>query len=152
MIARNQRGLSLVEVVLALGLMATVLISVAGMYVLSDRQVKSGRTASEAMAVGRTILEEIQGWSFQQTYRMFGLDGSARSYSLDTRTASYGAHWQQALDATLAGAYAEIDIVSVGPTSPAPILQNTRNIRVVVTVHWEEGLRARSVQLAMARN
>jgi type II secretory pathway pseudopilin PulG len=152
MIARNQKGLSLVEVVLALGLLATVLISVGGMYILSDRQVKSGRSSSEAMAVGRAILEEMQGWGFRQTYLMFGLDGSARTYTLDTRTAAYGDHWQAALDETLVNAWAEIEISSLGPVSPVPLLQDTRNIRVLVTVHWDEGIRSRAVRLAMARN
>lgn len=152
MIARNQKGLSLVEVVLALGLLATVLISVGGMYILSDRQVKSGRCSSEAIAVGRTVLEEVQGWGFRQTYQMFGFDGAARRYTVDTRTAAYGDHWQAALDETLVNAWAEIEISSLANSLPVPTLQATRNMRVVVTVHWEEGLRDREVQLAMVRN
>jgi type II secretory pathway pseudopilin PulG len=149
---RNEKGLSLVEVVLALGLMGTVLISVAGMYVLSERQVNSGRSTTEALSVARTIAEEIKGWSFHQTYLMFGYDGSATSYTVDTRSSSYGDHWQATLvDALGDTAYAEVEIQSLG-SSGTPILNATRNIRVVVTVFWEEGLRPRDVQVALVRN
>jgi Tfp pilus assembly protein PilV len=43
---KNERGLSLIEVILALGLLGGVLISIAGMFILSERQVKSGKTAT----------------------------------------------------------------------------------------------------------
>lgn len=151
---RTENGLSLVEVVLALGLMGMVLISVAGMYVLSQRQVASGRTSTEALAVARTIMEEMNGWSFHQTYQMFGYDGSANSYTVDTRTSSFGDHWQTTLTDTLGpAAYAEIVITSIASSGTWPLNDtlNTKNIQVVVTVHWEEGLRVRQMQAVTVR-
>jgi len=151
---RNQKGLSLVEVVLALGLLATVLISVAGLFVLSDRQLKSGRASTEALSVGRAIMEEMDGWGFHQTYQLFGYDGNATSYSVDSRTNTYASKWQATLNQSLgqSTSHAIIDIQSLGPTGVAvPNLDATHAIRVIVTVHWTEGLRQRQNQLAAVR-
>lgn len=58
----DERGFSLLEVILALGMLAAVLVSTTGLLVMGSYQTKSGRTASEALSVARTILEEMQGW------------------------------------------------------------------------------------------
>jgi type II secretory pathway component PulJ len=48
---RKETGFSLVEVVIALGLLAGVLITISGLFVMGAKQVKSGRASSEALAV-----------------------------------------------------------------------------------------------------
>jgi type II secretory pathway pseudopilin PulG len=148
---RREDGFSLVEVIIALALLAGVLISMIGLFVLGGQQVKSGRTASEALAVAQSILEEMQGWGFHQTHLGYGLDGSATSYTIDTLNNSTASQWQPLLDSKLLNSYATIEIISVGPTNPAPSLATTRSIRLIVTVHWEEGIRARSIQLGAVR-
>jgi type II secretory pathway pseudopilin PulG len=142
---RGERGSSLVEVTLALGLMACVLASIAGLFVMGAGGVRSGRCTSAALAGARTIMEEIQGWNVQQVYQEFGLDGTASSYVVDTRDAGFANKWQPPLDAKLAEAYATIVIASLEPG--APPLENSWQVRVLVTVHWVEGTRSRSVQL-----
>jgi len=150
---RNERGLSLIEVILALGLMAGVLISVAGLFILSERQVKSGKTATQALAVGRAISEEINGWGFRQTYRVFGSDGTATSYTYDTEVNTFASKWQTMLDDGLElDSNANITVASVPPTgSAAPALNVARAIRVTVTVFWSEGERNRSVRVMTVR-
>ena len=76
---KRQRGFSLVEVVVALGLLSAVLISISGLFVLAHKQVDGGRKHSVALSVARDILEEMDGWSFRQLYLEYGLDGSAAS-------------------------------------------------------------------------
>jgi type II secretory pathway pseudopilin PulG len=148
---RAERGFSLVEVVIALGLLAGVLISISGLFVIGGNQVKSGRTSSEAIAVGRTILEEMNKWGFRQTYGMFGYDGAAASYSLDTRTNSYATKWQPLLTPKLVNSYATVQLQSLGPGGTPPNLDATRAIRVLVTVNWDEGARHRTVQVGTVR-
>ncbi len=150
-LGRDQRGFSLIDVTLALGLMGVILISIAGMFALGGRSVKSGRTASEALAVARTIVEELEGWGFHQTYRQFGLDGSATSYTVDTRVNAYASKWQPELEDKLALSYALITIESLGPNNPPPTLDSTLAIRVNVTVHWQERSRPRTAQLETVR-
>ena len=46
----GMRGFSLAEVVVALGLLASVLLSIAGLVVMGARQLHGGRSSSEALA------------------------------------------------------------------------------------------------------
>ena len=146
----TQKGFSLIEVMMSLGLLAAVVISMTGVFVLGTREVYGGRRATEALAEARSIVEEMEGWSFHWTYQTFGFDGTATSYVVDTRTHSYAAQWQATLTDKLENGYAIIDIDSLGPVS-APPLDSTRAIRVRVTVYWAERSRSRSLQLATVR-
>ena len=147
----GQAGISLIEVVCSLGLLAGVLISTTSMFALGNRQVKSGRTASEALSIAQSVQEEMQGWSFSQTYTVYGFDGTATSSTADTRSNGYASKWQSALSSELHNGYATIALESLGPTLPVPALDSTQAIRVIVTVHWEEGRRPRSVRLGTVR-
>lgn len=150
---RDERGLSLIEVVLALGLMAAVMISIAGMFVVSERGVTSGKTSSESLAVARTILEEINSLAFEQTYVVFGLDGTAASYTVASDTNAYAGKWQTMLDESVdRGAVATIEISSVGLMGNAPTtLENARAIEVTVTIDWTEFERPRALTVSMVR-
>jgi type II secretory pathway pseudopilin PulG len=148
---KEQTGFSLVEVVVALGLLAAVLISISGLFVLAHKQVDSGRKHSVALSVARDILEEMDGWAFRQLYSEYGFDGSEASYTVDTRTSVAAEGWQQALTSELSDSHAEIVLASVDQSGGSPALQDARAIRVEVSVYWKEGLRPRSVRLAMTR-
>ncbi len=141
----------MVEVIFSLGLLAGVLVSTTSMFVLGNRQIDSGRTASEALSISRSVLEEMQGWGFRQTYSVYGYDGTATPYTVDTRSNSYAAKWQSTLSSKLLNGYATIALDSLGPTLPVPALDSTQAIRVIVTVHWEEGSRLRRVRLGTVR-
>jgi len=147
----GEAGFSLVEVILALGLLAGVMISIAGLFALANRDMNGGRNTTEAMAVGRDVLEEINGWAYSQTWSLFGFDGTATSYTADTRSNALAQKWQPALDESLYDSWAEIEIESIVPTGGAPNLAAARAIRVVVTVFWTEGQRDRSVTLSTVR-
>lgn len=148
---RRSSGFSLVEVVVALGLLAGVLISVSGLFVVGDRRVKSGRAQSTALAVGHGIMEEMDGWAFDALCDTFGLSGSNPDCTVDTRTNGYGAKWQAALDAELVDAYAQVRLQSVADGVPPGAIDSAEAVRITVTVHWSEGSRARSLELATVR-
>lgn len=151
---RSERGFSLVEVVIALGLLAGVLISVAGLFVIGGKSLSSGRNSTEALAVGRQIVEEMNGWGFRQTYGLYGFDGAANAYSVDTRTNSYAAKWQPILTERLGpSAFATVQINSLSASGTPPIMSasNCKSIRVVVTVFWNEGARGRNVAVGTVR-
>lgn len=151
---RSERGFSLVEVVIALGLMAGVLISVAGLFVVGGKSLSSGRNSTEALAVGRQIVEEMNGWGFRQTYGLYGFDGAANNYSVDTRTNAYASKWQPTLTERLGpDAFATVQINSLVASGTPPVMSasNCKAIRVVVTVFWNEGARGRNVAVGTVR-
>ncbi len=145
----GQQGSSLIEATLALGLMAAVLGSIAGLFMLGAGRVKSGRVSSEALAVARTILEEIESRNFRQTYEELGYDGTASSYIADTRTNTGCADWQSTLSQKLHNGYATIAVSSLDPG--APIVKSSTQLRVMVTVYWQEGTKQRSVRVGTVR-
>ena len=103
--------------------------------------------------MARAVLEEMDGWGFRQTYQLFGIDGTANTTAtIDTRSDAYSAKWQATLDEKLFNSHAEIEISSLGPPGASvPMLSDTKAIRVVVTVFWDEGGRSRQVRLGTVR-
>jgi Tfp pilus assembly protein PilV len=157
----GERGFSLVEVAIALGLLAGVLIAISGLFVVGAKQVKSGRTSSEALAVAKEIHEEMLAWGYSQIWTAFGYDGQAASYTVDSRTNAACDLWQSTLSSKLGpSAFATIQIASVADASGATgnfadasgnILAKT--VRVSVMVSWTEVPgRARSVTVGTTRN
>lgn len=150
-------GFSLVEVVVALGLLAGVLISISGLFIIGGKQVKSGRTSTEALAAGRAIVEQMNNWGFRQTYQAFGCTDTNNTCAVDTRTAALAEaqEWQDDLEAKLGpSAYAMLNIASLSQSGAPPAFNAAacRAIRVEVTVHWTEGgVRSRNVKLGAVR-
>ena len=157
----KESGFSLVEVIIALGLLGGVLIAISGLFVVGAKQVKSGRTSSEATAVAKEIQEDMYGWGYTQLWGAFGYDGQAQSYTVDTRACGPCGAWQTTLATKLGtSAYAAIELESVANANgtianfadaSGNVLAKT--VRVSVTVHWTElSGRVRSVTVGTTRN
>jgi Tfp pilus assembly protein PilV len=159
---RAEDGFSLIEVVIALGLLAGVLISVAGLFILGGRSVKSGRSSSEALAAGKEIVEEMNGWAFAQLWGNFNLNGQAKTYTVDTNscTTTDCIGWRDALRAKLGPtAHATIKIDSLTQSGTAPDFANAsgttlaKNVRLTVSVAWTQTMnRTRNVSVVTTRN
>lgn len=151
MTGRGECGFSLAEVVVALGLLGGVLISMAGLLLLGNRMVTSGRSSSEALAIARDAVEEMKSWNFHQTTARFAdacdLSQVACTVDASAGTSAAAAAWQGLVDDALGNGRIEILLESLegAALSAAP------GLRVTVTVYWNEGTRARNVRLAMAR-
>jgi type II secretory pathway pseudopilin PulG len=148
---RRAGGFSLVEAVVALGLLAGVLIAISGLFTLANQQLDGGRNHTVALAAAKDIVEEMNGWGFRQVWTAYGFDGSAASYTVDSRTNAFAAPWQAALENRLSHCHAEIVVESVTDTGPGPALRDAAAVRLRVTVFWSEGPRGRSVSLATVR-
>jgi Tfp pilus assembly protein PilV len=158
-----EKGFSLIEVLVALGLMAGVLIAIAGLFVMGGRSVKSGRTSSEALAAGREILEEMNAWGYSQLWENFGFSGTANTYSVDTKTCVTAdcTGWQNALVAKL-GTTAHATITLDNVVQAGQPLVNfvdgagnvlSRNVRVTVNVLWTQVPgRSRQVSVVTTHN
>jgi hypothetical protein len=146
------RGLSLIEVVLALALLSAVLVSIGSAFVVGARRLDAGGKSTEALSVARGILEEMDAWGFRRLWAEFGKDGRATGYRIDSRTAPAAAAWQARLDSMLPAARAEVVLTSLAAAGSAPPpLRSTRALRIAVRVSWRDGLRRREVALCTVR-
>jgi len=144
-------GFSLVEVIVAMGLLAGVLVAVAGMFVIGQREVQSGRGSTEALAVARAMMEELQGLGFQQTYGLFqeaSCNANADvSCTVNTAANPNAVRWQNLLDEGLREARAEVQFESLN----GGVLAAATALRIRITVYWTEGDRARHLSVATVR-
>jgi type II secretory pathway pseudopilin PulG len=143
-------GFTLVESVIALGLTAVLSLSVAGLAGLARRSIDAGRTSSTALAVARSVLDDLAGTSYDGTWRTLGLDGSLASGLADSRAGAWATGWQAVLVRSLPRSFVEVELTTIAPSRTTP-LDLAEAIRVVVRVRWGEGPRARSVRLATVR-
>ena len=159
---RNQEGFSLIEVVIALGLLAGVLIAIAGLFILGGKSVKSGRTSSEALATAKEIVEEMNGWGYTQLWGNFGFNGAATTYTVDTATCvtTDCTSWQSTLRSklgTTAHATIKLDSVAQGASAVPNFVTGgavtAKNVRVTVNVLWTQVTgRNRQVAVVTSRN
>lgn len=144
-------GFSFVEVLVALSILTGVLLAVAGMFVVANRLLYSGRNQTVALSIARDIVEEMDGWYYAQTWTEYGLDGSASDYVVDSRVNAFASKWQAALDRELIDSRAEVRLNALADGGPPPALSASSALRVSVEVHWNDGKRQRSVSLATVR-
>jgi type II secretory pathway pseudopilin PulG len=147
-----QAGFSLIEVTLALGLLATVLISIASLFILGGKQVKNGKSTTTAAAITHEIMEQIEQKPYTQTYTYFGGTDSSTSVSVNTFTTGNNATQYQAEIGTKLGPQAKglIVVTPLGSASPLN-MGNSQALQVKITVTWNELGRTRSVELQEVR-
>ncbi len=142
----DRSGISLVEALVALGLLAGLVISVSGVLVLGGRQIRGGADSSRALAAARTILEDLELRSHDALLRELGCDGALPSCS-----ASSSALWPAAWDgADWTGLAQHSTGVSLAALDAGPI-SSAQALRLIVRVSWEQSGRARTLRLLTLR-
>ena len=149
---REQGGFSLIEVVLALGLLATVLISIASLFIIGGKQVKNGKSTTSAAAITHEIMERIDQKTYVDTYAYFGGTASSTSLSVSTTTTGNNANQWQAEIATKLGPQASgtIAVTPLGSASPLN-MGNSQALQVKITLTWNELGRSKNVTLEEVR-
>ncbi len=149
----REGGYSLVEVVVALGIITAVLVAIASMFILAQANVKSGRELTEATSVAQHIMEDINKLSYN------GLEifhpstwTTLNSYTADTRVSGYAqTHYKALIDEKLWKAYALVTFTPIGGNIKPATFASGEAIRIKVTVHWKEINRNRSVTMEGVR-
>ncbi len=138
--------MTLIEVLIALGLLSGVLISVASLFVLGGQHVKRGRMMTKATAIASDIQEELHGLGVTQLNEIFPTCTAATGCTVSTLADSYAsAEWQPLIDESLYQGRAEITLTPIGgPVSP-PDFTSREGIRIRIEIHWSEGTNARSI-------
>jgi len=153
---KRRGGFSLIEVVISLGLLTTVLVAIASMFVLGQANVKSGRTLTEATAVAQHIMEDINKLSYNGLQVFFvGTPNlsTLTSYTADTRVASSYANttYNTFIKSKLYKGYALIVLTPIGGNIKPAVWNSGEAIRINVTVYWTELTRNRKVSIENVR-
>ena len=144
---RSERGMTLVEVLVALGILAGVLVSVASLFALGGQRVKSGRQMTEASAIASGILEGLNSLGSQVT-EIFPSCTTNTGCTVRTDTDSYAsAQWQSLIDESLYEARAEITLTPIGGPTLPPDFDSAEGVRVHVDVIWSEGTNTRTLSV-----
>ena len=147
---RSESGFSLIEVILAIGVMSGVMLSIASMFILGGRQVKTGKTITEATALAQDLMEAFDKQSFVSLYTNLGAAATDTTRTvLSTTTGSPIVSWQTEIDRKFASGVGQVTIDAVG--NGTPNFGNCAGIKLTVTVSWSELGRPQSVKLSTVR-
>lgn len=67
----NKRGYNLIEVLVAIALLAWVVLVVAGLFIWGQRGIYSGKQQTKAVALGQKIYEDLNSLEFPNKYAIF---------------------------------------------------------------------------------
>lgn len=149
-VARGARGFSLVEVIIAIGVLAGLLLSIATMFILGGRQVKNGKTITQATALVQDIMEEFDRASFTGLYTTLGAASTDTTRTvLSTTSGSPIQPWQTEIQRKLNNGVATVTIDAVG--NGTPNFGVAAGIRLTVDVSWNELGQAHSVRMSTLR-
>lgn len=161
-----EAGYSLIECLLASALLASVLVSISGLFIVGTNSVKSGRELTKATTIGNSCMEQVLSWNFDKVYgfaggvatdttKTFTTAAANPAYVGDpTDTAEWALlanAWRTDVQAQLLNGVITYRVDGVGrlPTSGDPGLVpylEAPFLRVTVTVSWTEARgRRRSV-------
>jgi prepilin-type N-terminal cleavage/methylation domain-containing protein len=71
---RSEQGYNLIEVIVAMAILASVILSVFALFVFGSRNVYSGKQQSQANAIGLRAMEDVNQLSKHSIYGAFGID------------------------------------------------------------------------------
>lgn len=148
-----EAGFSLVEVMLALGLLAAVLVSITSLFIIGGKRVAQGRERTEALSVGTHVMENLDQMSYRGLYTNFSTasDPGAATGPLvidsRTNTAALALGWQNLIDSRLEDGYATVTITRVAGTN----FRTADALRVTTTVYWDDLNRTRNITLETVR-
>ena len=148
----DEQGFSLVEVVIAIGVLAGVLISISSMFIMGGRQVKTGKTMTEATALAHAIMETLDAQSFLALYTNVGAAGTDQTMTVSSNvTGSPIASWKAEISRKLENGVGSVRIDPFGGTASPPTFGSCVAIKLTVTLTWNELGRSQTVQVSTMR-
>jgi hypothetical protein len=144
----GDEGFSLVEVVIAIGVLAGVLLSICSMFILGGRQLKGGKTMTEATALAHDIMETFDKLSFVSLYTTFGaVAADSTKTVVSTGSTNAVTPWQVEISRKLDNGSATARLDQIGGAN----FGNCIAIKLTVTVSWNELGRPQTVTLSTVR-
>ena len=141
----SPRGTTLVELVVAVGLIGTLLLSAAGLLALGSRQVRFARNRSRALAVASSTIEIIEGWSYHTIGSRLGCPGDVSVCSADSPEYLVSRLAPEERGSPVFRLRVELRSLDGGT------LASCRLMRVDVVVGWSEPGREADLRLSVVR-
>ena len=164
---RTSRGYSLIECLLASALLAGVLVSISGLFIVGTKSVRSGRELTKATTLANSVAEQVMGWPYEKVYGFAGAVATDQTKTWDTNSANpaYTGSTQDVADWTATANDFRSQVQSqlqaghityrvdgmarlpAGTDRGLTTYQDAGFLRMTVTVSWtESGGRQRQVQ------
>jgi len=165
-IQRNEDGYSLVECLVAGGLLAGVLLSITGLFAVGSNSVRSGREMTKATAIANAAMEQVLAWPYDKVYAFAGAvpADQTKDWNTDMANAAYAGTpddvadctatangWRDDIRSQLARGILRYRVEGIARL-PQPLdpgltsFLNAEFVRVTITVEWtEKGSRRREV-------
>ena len=162
------KGYNLIEVIIAMGILAWVILAIAGLFSYGTRGVYSGKIQTKATALAQKVVEDMRNLSTRSDrYSIFGGADGDTTHTYDSRTAAATGNayfddirqqWTDALTelpgyqataASQAYVWCRVDAVDADP-SATPTLKTCDFLSMDLQVHWQEGVRHRQVRFQFA--
>ena len=148
---RAESGFSFIEIIVAIAIMGGVLVSIASMFILGGRQVKVGKTMTQATTLAHALMETYDQQSFTTLYTGLGAAATDTSRTVYSNVSgSPIASWQTEIARKLENGVARADLVPIGSASPLNFGSATA-LRLTVRISWSELGRPQTVSLSTVR-
>ncbi|HKY32169.1 MAG TPA: hypothetical protein VJV23_06510 [Candidatus Polarisedimenticolia bacterium] len=152
----GEKGYSLVEVLISLGLMAGVMVAVCSMFVLGGTYVKAGKQLTQATALAQDMMEDINKQSYTGLYLFLqggSPDPNAQIVTSDTRSGGSvaDATWGSGIRSKLHKGYAVVRMKPLGGASTPVTFASGEGIRISIELGWTELRRDRKVTIEGVR-
>jgi type II secretory pathway pseudopilin PulG len=145
---RQETGFSLVEVIVALGVLAGALLSIGSMFILGGRQLKAGRTMTEATVLAHDMMETFDRLSFVSLYTAFGASTADTIWRASSAASGNPiTPWQPEISRKLNNGAASFALEPIGGSR----FGNAVGIRVTAEVTWSEAGGVQRVTLSTVR-
>lgn len=163
---RRQQGYNLVEVLVAMGLLSTVLISIVTLFVMGRANVYSGKQMTRAISVGSSVMEDLGPLNCPRTYSAFKIEPATTTADdvkvgatefdgaivrstddLSVDVGGYLTRWsalvpqERLTDGRVTLVFLPRELADAGDVTSAKILQ------IKIVVQWNEATREREVVL-----
>ena len=110
---QQQGGFSIIEVLIALGLLGAVLIAITSLFIMGGQRVRQGRERTEALSAATHVMETLDSMSYRGIYTNFTAasdpGAAAGPLTIDSRsnTTALSLGWQTLIDTNLDDAQRE---------------------------------------------
>ena len=161
--SRGQSGYNLVEVLVAMALLGTVLLSILTLFVLGRKNVYSGKQMTRATSAATHVLEDLNNMTTDDLWAAFEITKSTtltsptiagvkytnvivrKTNPIANDTAGYLARWQELMTDDLIQNGSVTLILIPADLATAGDVTTARLVRIRVVAEWNEARRHRNV-------